>query len=370
MAVRVLVLTKTLGIGGAENLVAGAVTADNRTDVEYEVAYVLSSYGGLAGGIRREGVAVHDLGARGNYDLGWLWRLRALLLGRDFGVVHTHLPYAAAWARLVVRSLPRRRRPKLVYTQHCDWGSVALPIRMLSRLTIGFDDAILAVSGSTRDAMPTAARRRAEVVVHGIDIESARRSRGSRSSVRKELGIAPTEALVIAVGNLRAEKGYDVLLDSVQLLVRRGVRLRVAVAGAGPLAAQLRARQERHGLGDVLCFLGNRDDALRLIAGADVFVLSSTVEGLPLALMEALVIGTPVVATAVGGVPDVIEDGCNGRLVPPARADLLADAIADLLTDEQTRKRLARAGEETSGGFDVRVANARIEAIYRELVGR
>ena len=142
--------------------------------------------------------------------------------------------------------------------------------------------------------------------------------------MRAELGVADDEVLALTVANLRSEKGYDVLLDAARLVVAEGVPVRFVSVGRGPLEAQLAAAAEAAGLAEHLRFLRTRTDTPRLMTGADLFVLPSHQEGLPVALMEAMSAGLPVVATIVGGVPDMVTDGVEGLLVPPGRADLLA----------------------------------------------
>lgn len=368
VTVRVLVVTKSLGIGGAERLIVHAARNGDREAIHYEIAYVLSSEDHLVPEVVELGVVVHDLGARGNYDLSWLARLRSLLTAGRFDLVHFHLAYAAGLGRLVVRSLPASRRPVTVYTEHSLWHELPLPVRFLNRVTIGSDGAVLAVSESTRQAMSPATRHRARLVVHGIDREQAQRWRGSAPAVRAELDLAPEDHLLTTVANLRYEKGYDVLLEAVKLLVDRSVPVVAVAAGHGPEETTLRRRHAELGLGDRFRFLGPRDDALRLIAAADAVVLASRWEALPLVVMEALTIGTPVVATAAGGIPEMIVDGRTGLLVPPGDPAALADALERLLADQGLRQRLREASDEASQAYDVRRAVAVVEDVYRSLV--
>src|SRR4051794_35418618 len=123
----VLQLIKCLDRGGAERLVAAMAADAGSGRFEHEVAFVRSSMRGLVGDIERSGVVVHDLGARGDLDLSWAGRLRHLLQQRRYDVLHAHLPYAAGIGRLVAHSLPRGRRPLLVYTEHSFWPRNSLP---------------------------------------------------------------------------------------------------------------------------------------------------------------------------------------------------------------------------------------------------
>src|SRR5580692_11490229 len=126
---RVLLLIKCLGHGGAERLLLDMARRGDREAFDYEAAYVLRSEAGLVPAMRSTGTEVHALGARGNWDLSRLAELRRLLISGRYDIVHAHLPYAASFARLVARTLPRDSRPRLLYTEHSDWSWVAAPVR-------------------------------------------------------------------------------------------------------------------------------------------------------------------------------------------------------------------------------------------------
>jgi glycosyltransferase involved in cell wall biosynthesis len=130
----------------------------------------------------------------------------------------------------------------------------------------------------------------------------------------------------------------------------------------------MRALHARLGLGDRVLLLGQRDDAVRVLAACDIFTMASDNEGLPVALMEALALGLPVAATAVGGIPEAVTDGVEGLLVPPGQPEALADAIATITDDDERRARMAAAACLAGERFDIRVAATRIEQIYRELM--
>jgi glycosyltransferase involved in cell wall biosynthesis len=123
-------------------------------------------------------------------------------------------------------------------------------------------------------------------------------------------------------------------------------------------------------LEDRFHLLGYREDSARILAGCDLFVLASLYEGLPLAMMEALALGLPVVATAVGGIPEGVSDGVEGLLVPPGRPDLLAEALAALVRDQPLRERMSQAAWQRADYFDIGRAVRGTEAIYRRLAGR
>ena len=325
---RVLLLIKCLGYGGAERLLTDMVAARDRARFDYEVAYVLAAEDASVPSLVASGVPVHSLGATANTDLAWMARFRALLGERRYDVVHTHLPYTATLGRLVVASLPRGRRPAVVYTEHSMWNKMALGLRPVNRATVGWDDRLLVVSDAARRALPRRLRSRAQVVVHGIDLGPLRhladRQAELRRQVRDELSVPEGELLALTVADLRPEKGYDVLLRAARMVVDRGAPVRFAAAGRGSLDGPLAAQRARLDLGERFRFLGQRLDVPRLLAGADLFVLASRQEGLPVSVMEAACLGVPLIVTAVGGLPATFTDGVDALVVPPEDPRALA----------------------------------------------
>ena len=367
--VRVLWLIKGLGPGGAERLLVSAARAHDHSRFAISAAYLLPGKNALADDLRAAGVTVHCLDVRRPYDIGWPARLRRLLVTSGFDIVHLHSPMVAGVARLVVRTLPRAQRPRVVTTEHNEWWSYVFPTRVLNAITFPLDDVHLAVSDDVRRSVPFRLRPRVQTVVHGTAVDAARAVRSQRTEVRAELGFGPDDVVVGTVANFRAQKGYPDLLAAVRIVADRVPRLHVVAVGQGPLEAEIRARHAELGLGDRFRFLGYRDDALRVLAACDIFTLASLYEGYPVALMEALAVGLPVVATAVGGVPDAVRQDVEGIVVPPSRPDLLAAALEELAIDPARRERMAAAALERGLQYDIVHAVRHIEATYDRLTG-
>jgi glycosyltransferase involved in cell wall biosynthesis len=366
--VRVLWLIKGLGPGGAERLLVEHARAGDRNRLEYEAAYVLDWKQHLVPELEELGVTTHCLGVSRELNPRWPVRLRALLRRERFDVVHAHSPLVALVARVLVQSLPASRRPAFVYTEHNRWPSYKSTTRVLNELTYRFDDATFAVSDDVRDSVAPRHRDDVQVLVHGIDVAGVRAHLADRDAVRAEMGVAPDEALAVTVANLRAGKNYPGLLEAAKLVVDRGLPVRFAAAGQGPLEAELRALHASSGLGERFRLLGYRDDATRLIAGSDVFVLASHHEGLPVTVMEALTLGVPVVAPAVGGLGEVVNSGENGLLVAPGSPVALADAIAHAI-EPATRARLAAGARATGDRFSSAHAVEQLDQCYVTLAG-
>lgn len=372
---KVLLVIKCLGLGGAERLIVDMATCGDHKNVEYEVAWVLDSERALVPTLEERGVVTHPLGATSNADMRWMGRLRRLLLAGNYDVVHFHLPHTAALGRLVAASMPRSRRPAIVYTEHSLWNKMAVLVRLVNRAGIGLDQALIVVSDAAHDALPRRLQSRARVIVHGVDLTASSvalvdRHR-TRTEVRAELGVPGDDLIVLTVANLRPEKGYDTLLDSARLIVDMGLPVRFLSVGRGSEEQVMADYHRTLGLGDRFTFLGLREDVLRLLMAADIFVLPSRQEGLPIVLMEATSAGLPIVATAVGGVPQVLTDGVDGLLVRPNSPSDLAAAMARLIGDPALRERLGAAALVRSAMFDVTGAAAEIEGIYRDItIGR
>jgi glycosyltransferase involved in cell wall biosynthesis len=241
-------------------------------------------------------------------------------------------------------------------------------VRALDRATYRLDDADIAVSRSAWVALPRPLRSRTEVLVHGLPLEELNDVSLARSEVRSELGILPGEVLIATIANMRKEKGYEVLLEAASRLVSAGLPVRFVAVGHGPLAEEVRRARDEFGLGSRFLLTGFRSDARRIVAGSDIFVLASHHEAFPVAVMEALAAGVPVVSTAVGDVPDTVGEGGGGLVVPPGDPAALAEALRALIVDPPRRFQMAEAARATGSNFDIRRASARLEEIYDALL--
>jgi glycosyltransferase involved in cell wall biosynthesis len=362
--VRVLWLVKGLGPGGAEQLLVSAARVHDHHRFAISAAYLLPWKDTLVDDLRAAGVSVHCLDVGHAYDIGWPRRLRRLLEAGGFDIVHPHSPMVAGVARLVVRTLPRARRPRVLTTEHNEWWTYALPTRVVNGITFALDDAHVAVSDDVRRSVPRRLRTRLLTLVHGTSLDDAAAARAGRAEARAQLGFASDDVVAVTIANFRAQKAYPDLLAAAGRAMDRAPHLKVVAVGQGPLEAEVRAEHQRLGLGDRFRFLGYRDDPLRVLAACDVFTLASRYEGFPVALMEALAVGLPVVATAVGGIPDAVRHGTEGLLVPPSRPDLLADALAEVATDPVLRARLAAAALERGRDYDITRTVRKLEALY------
>ncbi len=183
---------------------------------------------------------------------------------------------------------------------------------------------------------------------------------------------APRSTSVLCVGRLDAEKGHLVLLDALAELRHREVEVTAVFVGTGPFRTAVEARISERGLGDTVRLAGaiGQDEIAGYYRDAQLFCLPTFIEGLPVVLMEAMGSGVPVVTTPVNGIPELVEDGVTGVLVPPGRSDLLADAIERLLDAPELRASLAKAGRErVLAEFDIHRIGPAIARLFAEAPG-
>ncbi|MGH2735861.1 MAG: glycosyltransferase [Actinomycetota bacterium] len=363
---RVLLLIKGLGRGGAEQLLVNA--ARYAHGYQYQVAYLLAHKNALAEPLRDLGLRVHCLGEPSN--TGWRSRLRTLVDEERIDVVHAHLPYTAIGARI---SLHGERGPKLVYTEHNMWPRYRKSTYWANLATFSRNDHVFAVSEHVRDSIRYPAWARGlrmpevETLYHGPD-PAAMEPSGNAGAARLELGI-PDDALVVGtVANFKEHKGHRYLMEAAVEVVEAVPNVRFVLVGVGPLENEIKQRARRLGIQDKVVFAGFRSDVLDLVSWFDVFALPSLHEGLSIALLEAMTLAKPIVATVAGGVPEVLTNDVEGLIVAPGRPTELAHALKTVLKDEPMRRRMGSASKRRAADFDIRKAVARMEDVYQELL--
>lgn len=308
-------------------------------------------------------------------DLVTLIRLIMLLRRYRPQIVHTHLAKAGLLGRIAARLVGT---PVVVHTFHgnvlrgyfAGWQSrlFLLTERLLARITTR----IIAISPQQQREIVELGIAPPEKVVEiplGLDLQ-AFAERGS-SQLRSELGLRADAPLVTAVARLEPIKGVDVFVEAAAAVARVRAEVQFLVVGDGAERVPLERLVDRLGLSQRVRFLGWRPDLPDIYAGSDVIVLTSHNEGTPVSLIEALAAGRAVVATNVGGVPDLLGASERGVLVPDGDIDAIGRAIGHLLSDPARREELGRRGQRyVRAHFDVARLIADIDLLYRELLDR
>lgn len=365
---RVLIFIKGLGLGGAERLLERAIPYLSRDEFDYQIAYLLPWKRALVAPFQDAGIPVHCLNLRRLADVSVLSRLIGLLRREQIDLIHVHLPLSGVLARLARR--PGRVR-WVVYTEHGVPSHYRVISRTLNAATYRMNDAVIAVSAEVASRIRHYVRNgrpRLVTIPNAIDPAIFNDQRIDRSRICREFSLPIDARLVVTVGNLRGAKGHRHLLAAARRLIAEEPRTRVLIVGLGPLEIPLKEEARRLGLNGRVVFTGFRADATSLIAAADVYVLPSLFEGLPISLLEAMALGRPVIATRVGGVPEVVASGETGILVPPGDADRLASEILSLLRDPTRSRRLGESARAAvTQRFSVRQMVDATEDVYRTL---
>lgn len=359
--IRVLWLAKGLGQGGMERLLVAHAKAGDRNRFDYRAAYLVDRPYSVIDELHELDVPVLRLGSGNGTDPRWIADLVRLVRREQIEVVHAHSPMPAAVARPVLAAASPRTR--FIYTEHNRWDRYSTPTRWANRLTFRLNDAAFAVSDDCRSTVPPSLRPKIKTLIHGIDVDEVAAHGADRSDVRAELGIGDDTVVVGTVANLRKQKNYPMLLDAAAKVCAERDDVVFLAVGQGPLEDELHRRHAELGLGDRFRFLGFRSDVHRVMSGLDVFCLASDHEGLPVALMEAMALGIPVVSTDVGGIRSAVGDG-GGTLVRPGDAGALAGALVRTVAEPGRRSASAAANRQHAEKFSAAEAAHTLDETY------
>lgn len=323
----------------------------DRVGFEMKFATLRATDQRLAALMRAHDVPTWSCHARSTVDYPMAaLRLARMLRRERIDICHVHLYHPSLvglWAACLART------PFRVQTRHySDYHTrVGRTVHLQAdRLCALMSHAVIAVSQHTADHLVNVERvspRKVHVIPNGIDFERVQTSTPSVVSRLRAEHADSDDVLLLVVGRLHPEKGYEQLFLALRRVVDRARPfVRLLVAGRGPYESAYKAQVGQLGLEAHVRFLGFRHDIADLMAAADIFVLPSLAEAFGLAVAEALYLGVPVLATRCGGIPEIVDDGRDGLLVPPGDADALAEALVLLVNDPDRRRALAGTGRQ------------------------
>lgn len=305
------------------------------------------------------GVSVHALSMKGSTDVMAAWRLARMVRAGGYDLVHAQTAHAVNIA-LVARGL--HRQPYLIASRRVDFD-------IASAWKYNSCDAVAPISRAISDILTRAGVKREKIhlIPSGIDVAVTRPD--NIATLRAELA-GGARWLVGAVGHLADHKGHRHLLAAMPQVLRRVPEMRLVIVGDGELRAELEEKARELELGTAVHFTGFRADAQDLLWAFDLLVQPSVLEGLSTTVLDALVRGVPVVASAVGGLPEAVADGRHGALVPPSNPEALAQKIADVLLDNRYREELIiGAADWVRATYSDDAMVEKTLALYRQLLG-
>jgi glycosyltransferase involved in cell wall biosynthesis len=369
--VSVLFFTNSVERGGAEEHILTLLHGLDRA--RFHPA--LACPEGLAARLRADAppdVEITSLTLRRPQDVAAAGRLARLVRLRRVDVLHSHLFYSSLYASPVGRLAGV---PAIIETPHIAerWRSGWKGSFAVDRLIGRSVDYYVAVSHANARYLVQDKRlpaRKVVVIPNGCDLARFDRPRDPASPLKAGLGLGPEDQVLLAVGRLAPQKGHEILLEALPAVRREVPRLHTVVVGEGSLREPLERRTRELGLDDRVHFVGYRPDVAGWYAAADLSVLPSHFEGLPLVTVESLAAGCPVVATAVDGTPEVVVDGVTGLTVPPGDPDRLGQAILRLVQDPVLRRTLGQQGRaHVRAHFDREQQVRLTEALYLRALG-
>lgn len=367
--VPVLMLIDNLdeNVGGGERFVVGLATelAGERYDVT--VCTTRRARGAVLEALLDGGVRHFSLGRQSRRELVRFRRLAGELRAKPPQVLHAHKFGSNVWGTLFGRAF----RVPVVIAHEQTWSYEGNPLRKLldGRVIGRLASAFVAVSTADAERMVALEGVPAEkVVMIPNSYIPSWRAPAAGWSLRGELGLPTSAELIGTAAMLRPQKAQHVLVDGFARLASSRADAHLVIAGEGECREALEAQVRRLGLVGRVHLLGHRDDTDAILSELDVAALSSDYEGTPLFAFECFARGTPLVATRVGGLVDIVDDGVDGRLVPRRDPEALAEALAALLRDPEQRRALATAAERRLESFRMPQIAARFADLYERLL--
>ena len=365
MRLRTLEVIPTLRRAGAEGVVVSLALRLPECGFDCAVAALYDAcLDDLEHFLKGQRIPVWRLGkCRGPDPRVWL-RLARLIRSFSPDIIHTHsyvLRYVA----------PVAGRCTIVHTLHNlagrdpDWISGAI-----DRIWLGSRVQAVAVSKAVaRSYHQKLGLKPVAIIPNGIDTTRFLRPI-ARLNWRRREGFSESDILIVSLARLDEQKDPRTLIKAFAAIAARNSHCRLLLAGVGRLENAVKQWAVESGFGDRIHLLGVRTDVEDLLCASDIFAISSLWEGSPLSVMEAMAAGLPVVATEVGGIPELVTSGVTGLLVEPGASDALAESLGRLADDAELRKSMSQAARARAAEFDVRAMAAAYAALFRRLAGR
>jgi len=376
-AIPVLHLSAPLTIAGAERVILNYLDYHDRERFQAHVASFINerklTTNPFPDEVRSRDVDTRVISIRKSIDPRDIARVVAVIRRTGARILHTH----GYRSDVIGLTAARICRIRTIATIH-GWTPVTGRLRLYERadlFALRFFDRIIAVSETIHQGLlETGIRPDRVLTINNASpprdvADTAGDSAFYRNRARQEFGLAADDFVIGIIGRLSEEKGVRYFLDALSLLKSSGLRARGLIVGDGPDDVLLRGYAESLGLRESALFAGFRRDMAPVYAAVDCIALPSLTEGIPMVVLEAFAHDRPVVATRVGGVPEIITDGRDGFLVDPRRPDLMAEKIMRVAGDRALRAELTARGRDTlATRFDPEIWARKIEAVYRDLL--
>jgi glycosyltransferase involved in cell wall biosynthesis len=356
---RVMQVVWSLVAGGSE-MYAYTVAANLHTDKFTSLMCAIDQGGALEPEIQNQAIPYFVMNRRAGFDIGLIWRMVRLFRSQKVDVVHTHhfnqLLYSVVAAKLT--------GARLYHMEHSIEYLKSKKLRLALRLLSFFCDKVIAIGGDGEEFLRTRVKiseRKLSVIRAGVNPELYCET---KRQARAALALDENAKVAVIVARLFPEKNHLMLLEAFANVTRRIENARLLIVGEGSERAAIEQKIRALNLETAVQVLGVRRDVPRLLAAADLFVLSSDREGLPIAVLEAMAAGKPVVATAVGDLPTVVQDGETGRLVEAKNSSAFATAIIEILGDLALSSKMGAAAKRAVDDYSLQSMIEKFHQLY------
>lgn len=366
---RIIHIQKVKGIAGSENHLLALLPGLQAMGIDVTMLVLATDRvraQGFIEAMQARGVESMLQAMGGDLSPNLPFQLSRLLQQQHYDLVHTHLIHADFYGGIAAKWAGVKA---LVATRHNTFPPLArFPLNIINRLVSKNLDRIICISHNVAKftaGIDSNSQNKLEVIHYGLDpvVEALGES---RPTFRKQAN----EVIIGIVARLIVEKDYPTLIRAMRQVVDKHAYARLVIIGDGPLRSELQHLVHSLDLQQHIDFLGQQDYAARLMPGFDIFAFPSLFEGFGLVLLEAMAAGLPVIATRVASIPEIVEDGVSGLLVPPQDPDRFAAAINTLIADPALAHRMGQAGQtRVADNFTVEAMVQHTAQLYRAVLG-
>ncbi len=367
--INVLVLIKSLGLGGAERLLIDALPYLDRQSFNYRYTYCVPWKDFLVTHFEHAKLPISCLGMH-----NWAYlplalnRLQTLYQQYQFDIIHAHLPMAGVLGRIV----SKRNKVTLIYSEHNLQERYHPLTRWANKLTYHWNSHVLAVSDGVVDSIKQFGlyhKTTVTTLTNGVPIEQIKAEAQNCDALRDELGIPANHLIVGTVAIFREQKRLHDWLDVAAKVISKRDDVTFLLVGHGPKETSLHEKISSLCLEKHVKMPGFRPDGRHVLGLFDIYLMTSQHEGLPVALLEAMALGKPIVSTDVGGIPEVVKHGVEGLLTKVGEIEMLTTYVLSLLNDSDRRLQMGERGmKKIEADFHARDRVAFMESLYKNLV--
>ncbi|WP_224999065.1 glycosyltransferase [Cesiribacter sp. SM1] len=364
--IKVLHIIKSLGRGGAEMLLPETLNYHNQERYEFHYIYFLPWKDQVVKPLERNGGIVTCMSSNNNLDI--MAKVPALvryIRRNNIKLVHCHL----AWAGIAGRIAAKLAGVPVIYTEHNNISSYHILTYLASRMTLFLNDLTIAVSADAREASSkVVSPHKLKLILNGVDTVAFQRGKHP-SDIRKKLGIPEDHLIISTVAVFRIQKRLDLFIKVAAGILQRHEKVSFIMIGDGPEKPAVEQQARELGLEGKVFFEGLQHNVKPYFELTDIYLMTSDFEGLPIALLEAMSMSCAPVATDVGGIPEVVENGISGLLSPAGDVEALQQQLELLIEDKEKRLEIAsNARYRIENYFSMKKMVRELEEVYQQFL--